>query len=215
MQWLFFDLDGTIIDTEPVAAATGKELLAAMGIQLTQEDARLVSGRTWHSALTLLYARHTFPQPFDTTFHSIRDVYRARIESNLVVVPGSIEAIQELSKTYKMACVSGSRRSEITWALEHIDVMRHFSFILGCEDYTESKPNPESYLLALNRAQCTAQDAIVFEDSAPGIAAGIAAGIQVVCITSTNHFGQDTQSAHLHVPDFRSVTPQLLASLKN
>jgi beta-phosphoglucomutase-like phosphatase (HAD superfamily) len=59
----------------------------------------------------------------------------------------------------------------------------------------------------------SAESTLIFEDSTPGIASGVAAGAKVVAIECTNYFKQDTSSAHHHISDLRPVTPDWVRQL--
>ena len=207
-------MDGTIVDTEPAAAKAVLECFAGWGLQLEQEDARYVAGRTWSSAFEFLFRKYQLPISEEKASHLIMERYREALALDLKRVPGSVEAIRSLVGHFKLALVSGSRRNEILWILDKLEIRDCFQVILGAEDYPHSKPEPDGFLKALEMMKEDPASGLVFEDSEAGIASGRAAGLWVVAVTSTNHFDYDLSGAHEKIRDLTGVTPAWISSLK-
>lgn len=205
IEAIIFDLDGTIIDTEPTAALAVEECFAEWDIPIQRDDASYLTGRTWENAFAFLFSKYTLPIPLPEAKQRLLGRYRQKIEENLTTVPGSIEAIQSLAERFPLALVSGSGRSEILWALTKLKVIHHFQIILGAEDYLRSKPQPDGYLKAMGILNKAPGSCLIFEDSTAGIASARAAGSWVVAVTSTNHFKQDLALAHLKIKDLTPV----------
>lgn len=205
IQTIFFDLDGTLIDTEPTAALTVQKCFEEWNIQVKPADTAYVTGRTWDSALEFLFQQYTPPLPYAAAKKQILSRYREELEKNLITVPGSVQAVETLSKTYPLALVSGSERAEILWALKKLKIDLCFQTILGAEDYPRSKPHPDGYLKAAEILQANAPQCLAFEDSTAGISSARAAGFWVAAVTSTNHFQQSLTEAHWKVPDLTPI----------
>lgn len=203
---ILFDLDGTIIDSEPAALQSILDCTQAWGVPVTKEDAASVAGKKWEVAFDLLYAKHQMPLPQEEASRLIVARYKELVHSSLQVVPGSVAAVQDFAKHFQLAVVSGSLRSDIFWALEHLKIIQHFQHILGSEDYPLSKPAPDGYLKAIKLFGADPKHTLIFEDSAPGIASAQAAGVKVVAITSTNHYGHDQSTADAHIKNFEGIT---------
>lgn len=213
IEWVVFDLDGTLIDTEPSAAKAIKRTFKEWGITVTVEDASFVTGRTWDSAFQFLFNKYQLPIPQEDAVQKVLDNYRLSLETELTLVPGSVEAVESIAARYPIGLVSGSHRREILWALEKLKIHQHFKVILGAEDYPRSKPAPDGYLSAISKMKFSAQKTLIFEDSTAGIASARAAGAWVVAITGTNHFRQDTSQAHHHISDLSKVTAEWVKDL--
>ncbi len=202
---ILFDLDGTIIDSEPLAFKAILECGQKWGVPVAPSDAAQVAGKKWEVAFDLLYNKFKMPLPKGEASRAIIERYKELIKEELGTVPFVVEAIEDFAKNYRLALISGSHRAEIIWALTKLNVLQHFEVILGAEDYAESKPAPDGYLKALDMLGIPPSEALIFEDSNAGITSGKAAGIRVVGITSTNHFHFDQSASDLLIENFKGV----------
>lgn len=213
IETIIFDLDGTLIDTEPAAALAVERCFKNWKLEIDPKDAAFVTGRTWANAFDYLLGKYKLPVTRELALDQVIDVYRQALEKNLPLVPGSIAAVKALAPHYPLGLVSGSHRREILWALGKMGVLTHFSTILGSEDYPASKPAPDGYLAAMKIMKTDGKHTLVFEDSTAGIESARTAGAWVVAITSTNHFSQTTKKAQLEIPDLSPVTAEWVKDL--
>lgn len=204
---ILFDLDGTIIDTEPAAARALRTFFASHQIQISADDSLVIVGRTWESALRLLQPRYPLLVSPEEAQQRVSALYREILESeeSLAVVPGVIEAIRDLGKQYRIGLVSGSLKREILWALDELGITECFECILGGDEYPESKPSPVGYLTALKKMGMPADQAVVFEDSLAGVTAATQAGCWVIAVTGAHLTPQPLHAAHHSIVDFRDV----------
>jgi HAD superfamily hydrolase (TIGR01509 family) len=215
IKTILFDLDGTLVDTEPAAAYAVSQAFKSWDVDVTGEDAAYVTGRTWEKAFEYLFRKYKLPVSLDVAAEFVIGEYRKALREKLVVVGGGAEAVQALAPSYPLGLVSGSHRQEIFYALDFLKIRRHFKVVLGAEDYKKSKPDPEGYLQALKLLGAKAEETLIFEDSEPGIASARAAGAWVVAISGTNHFRQNTSAAHHSIADLSGVSPQWVAALES
>jgi HAD superfamily hydrolase (TIGR01509 family) len=210
---IIFDLDGTLIDTEPTAARAVERCFQDWKITPDAGDSAYVTGRTWANAFEFLFSKYKIPLSKEQAITQAVDLYRKLLEENLPLVPGSVAAVEALAPHFRLGLVSGSHRREILWALGKMGVLKHFQVVLGSEDYPKSKPAPDGYLAAMKTLKTEGARTLIFEDSTAGIASGRAARAWVVGITSTNHFSQSTNQAHDHIADLRPVTAEWVTNL--
>jgi HAD superfamily hydrolase (TIGR01509 family) len=213
IKTVLFDFDGTLVDTEPSAVSAVKKCFQKWNLKIVSEDASFVTGRTWDSAFEFLFSKYALPIEKSSAKKEILDLYHREIETNLVVVPGSIEAVHSLAQNYPLGLVSGSPHADIIWALTKLGILNHFKIILGAEDYPRSKPAPDGYLKAAAYLKTKPSECLVFEDSTAGIGSAKAAGMWAVAITSTNHFSQDVSLSDFRTQDLRPINSKWVQHL--
>jgi len=179
---VLFDLDGTLIDTEPMLIKAIKTLIEKRGGTLTQEKAQsLVLGRSAHDIYQEIHL--TFPGLFssDEDIESgIEDIYVEYCRENDILIPTSIELLKKLARHFPVAIVSGSHTRTVKEAAEHMGVADLLSLCLGSDDYPNGKPDPGCFLKAASILGVTPEECLVFEDSEAGVAAARNAGMYCV-----------------------------------
>lgn len=179
---VFFDLDGTLVDTERVAVETLEAYFREKGMPIRPADRDAIIGRKWSWGVEYLLQRYPAPPGANAAIveAEVLQRYRQRLRAELPPMLGAKEFVESLAGRCRLICVSGSHRSDIQFALEASGVWHHFERIVGCEDYDQSKPSPEAYLTALAQAGVAADQAIVFEDSEAGVRSALMAGLKVI-----------------------------------
>jgi HAD superfamily hydrolase (TIGR01509 family) len=99
-------------------------------------------------------------------------------------IPEVLEIIQAQHGKIPFAVVSGGRRNSVVNSLTTLGLLDKFETIVGAEDYKNSKPAPDAYLIAAARLGVAPKDCLVFEDTDMGIQAATAAGMASVKIAS-------------------------------
>jgi beta-phosphoglucomutase len=180
---LLFDFNGTISDDEGVQCAIFRELFAAQGRPLDeQEYFDELAGRSDPEIVERwLGAGH--PAAAEVLERRVQ-LFRERAGDGSTVPQHVREAVLRAAERAALAIVSGAARSEVETVLRAagLDV---FDVIVSAEGVTRGKPDPEGYLLALEQLRVQAADAVAIEDTPPGIAAAKAAGLRCVAVLGT------------------------------
>lgn len=197
---LLFDNDGVLVDTEPLYFHASREILAELGVDLTEElfiKHFLMEGRgAWHLAVEC-----GLPEE-EVSRHRRRrnELYSSYLETEPILIEGVEEVLEELGKSYRMAVVTSSKPEHFEKIHNRFDLLRHFEFVLTREMYERSKPCPDPYLLAIAKLGLQPEECLVVEDSYRGLQAAKAAGIPCVIIPTRLTRGSDFSSA-VHVLD--------------
>ena len=130
-------------------------------------------------------------------------------------VPGALEFMQALkAEGIRTAIVTSSHNVKMANAYKaHPELLELVDVILTSNDFSKSKPDPECFLKGIEVLGGTAEEAIVFEDSLHGIAAGRAAGAKVVGLTTTNKSEVLTPLCDMVIDDFTSIDVDTISKL--
>lgn len=182
-QAVIFDLDGTLIDTEPVWESVRRELAAQDGIEWPESASRAMMGmstREWSAYMAdvvgigptaELAARRTI------------DGLVERYDRDLPVLPGAREVVRRLAAHWPLAVASSSPRDLIEHALQALGVRDLIAVVRSTEEGTaRGKPAPDAFLWVADQLDAEPARTVVIEDSAGGIQAGLNAGMAVVAV---------------------------------
>jgi len=181
---ILFDFDGVLADTEPVHWACWAEVLRPFGAVLTWEYYRDHGiGIDDKEMLRMLAALASPPLDWRTLFAEYprkKELFRGRVLAHPPFDPALDAFLGELHRAYRLAVVTSSARGEIDPLLAAGGLRRHFDALVGAEDVTRYKPDPEPYRKAAELVGARAP--LVVEDSAAGLASGRAAGFAVLAV---------------------------------
>ena len=179
---VLWDMDGTLVDTEPYWMHAQDELVAAWGGEWSHEDAlTLVGAGLWHAAR--VFRSRGVHLTEDEIVDHLTDRVLEQIETNGTPWrPGARELLLELREagvTTALVTMSVRRMAEHVAAQLGFD---GFDTVVSGDDVTHAKPHPEPYLVAAERLGVDPADCIAIEDSAPGSASAVAAGAVVIAV---------------------------------
>jgi HAD superfamily hydrolase (TIGR01509 family) len=184
---IFWDNDGVLVDTEGLYYRATREVLATVGVSLSEEayvDMFLRDGTgAWH----LAEARGVAAAEVAILRRRRDDLFATFIDAGPTAIDGVADVVRRLSQRFRMAIVTSS---------EHFDRIHRdpaflalFEFVLTPAHYRFSKPHPDPYLLAIERSGLRPQDCLVIEDSERGLRAAKSAGLS--CWVVPSRFTRD------------------------
>ncbi len=179
---LIYDFDDTIVESERINDVLFSGLLEReYGISLTREELDCLYGFPWSGVFDWLEQHRPLGRPREEVWRRFMEVKREYLSRNTLRVASGIERMLELPVT--QGIVSGSTREELALMLANIGIRADsVALILSDDDCPRGKPDPQGYLMALERLRVQPHQAIVFEDSEPGIEAARRAGIPVAFV---------------------------------
>jgi beta-phosphoglucomutase len=186
---ILFDFDGVLADTEPIHFACWREVLADFGIDLAMSRLPEFVGVADRAMLERLGAERHPPISADELWPSYarkQRLFRSRVQSRIGVEQPvrteTVELLNALSLDYKLAVVSSSHRSEVEPVLERAGIRPLFQALVCGMEIPNLKPAPDPYLRAAELL--SADRPLVVEDSDAGVAAGLAAGFEVLRVSA-------------------------------
>ncbi len=184
VEAILWDNDGVLVDTECLFFESTRRTLATIDIQLSREQFLDLSMRQGRSAFDLAVERGWSKERVKTLKRERDLLYSEMLRNQTRVLPGVAETLNALHGRMRMAVVTSSQRQHFNVMHADIGLTRYFEFVLAREDYGRSKPNPEPYLLALERLGMRAEHCVAVEDSERGLAAARAAGLRCLVIAN-------------------------------
>lgn len=200
---VFFDLDGTLLDSEVLYVDAVQLALARDGWWLSQPKCQeLVYGRGWtdiYSEVCRLFPRaYTRIEDMEVV---VRDVFLELRRSRDIIIRSSADLLRRLAERYPVAVVSGSPRTDVKRGIEELGIGSLLQFYLGAEDYHPGKPDPICYLTAAARMGVLPETCLVFEDSSAGVTAAKVASMYCVGLQRPGRPAQDLHLADAVVED--------------
>ena len=174
-----FDCDGTIVDSMPLHYIAWKTALAEWNCSFPEELFYAWGGRPVDEIISTLNTMNGLHMPVEAVGTRKEGLYFDLL-AQLKGIPEVLEHIEAQYGRIPFAVVSGGRRNSVVRSLTTVHLLDKFETIVGAEDYTNSKPAPDCFLLAAERLNVAAQDCLVFEDTDLGIQAATAAGMASV-----------------------------------
>ena len=184
LEAVLFDMDGLLVDTEPLWFETETEVMARLGAPWTKQDQeRLLGGSMEHTVGYLLSKAARPAPPAEVARWMMDGMLRRAAAGRVIIRPGARELITEVAAAgIPCALVTGSQR-EFTDAVLKSTGLTFTASVTG-DDVTRPKPDPEPYLLAAKLLDAAPERCVALEDSPSGVTSATGAGCQVIAVPS-------------------------------
>lgn len=204
-----FDMDGVIIDSEPIHFEVDIETMEHYGLSITHEQLERFVGMTNPEMWAILKQEY----PLTDTVEEIIEVQLAsKISklraSNLTPIDGIAQLLHELNRSnIPIGLASSSPRRFITEVLSKFQIERYFQAVVSGEEVDKGKPAPDVYYEAARQLGVAPESCVVIEDSRNGIRAAKAAGMKCIGFVNENSGNQDLSAADRIVTSIREINP--------
>ena len=197
---IFWDNDGVLVDTERLFFSATQKILATVGVILTKEqyiDLVLIQGKgAWH----LAREKGVSPGYIEHLRNERDTLYSKLLSQDCKIIEGTKEVLEALHERYVMGIVTSSRKNHFELIHRSSGLLKYFNFFLTGDDYTKFKPNPEPYLLAVEKSGCKKEECVAIEDSERGLRSAKSAGIRCMVIpnelTKNGNFAEADNVLH-------------------
>jgi len=187
---VIFDMDGLLIDSEPLWRKAEMEVFAKVGIRLTEDDCKETMGYRLNEVVDLWYAR----QPWEGL--SKREIEEGILDrvSELILSKGKImegvnKTIQScMDLNLKMAIASSSPMKLIMSVVKLLGMERNFDVLHSAEFEPYGKPHPAVFISTAKKLGVSGHNCLVLEDSLHGVISALAAKMKVVAIPDPLQF---------------------------
>jgi beta-phosphoglucomutase family hydrolase len=211
---VIFDMDGVIVDSEPIHIEAEKRALLKYGVKITTEELRMYTGTTAEFEFNDLIRKYKLNANAETLFNEKMDIMFRLLEKGIEPTKGVTDLIKNLKQQgFKLGIATSGHRKLAHYYLNKLGMASFFDTVVCAEDITRSKPDPEIFLKAAQRLGVEPAKCVVIEDAKLGIEAAAKAGMKRIGYRNPNSGNQDLSKADFIVSDFTRLTPRLIIEL--
>lgn len=213
IELIIFDCDGVLVDSERITNQVFAEMLNEIGIRMTLDDMfEHFVGRSMDQCIGLVSELLGHKPPDDFV-----EVYRLRskaaLESSLTVVPGIVEALNEIEFSYCVA--SSGDHDKMRTTLGIVGLLPRFEGkLFSVTEVERGKPAPDVFLYAAHKNNVEPSACIVIEDTPTGVTAGVAAGMKVYGYSALTPAARLLEAGAHRVFDNMLELPSLIRSVR-
>lgn len=211
---ILFDMDGVLVDSEPLFLSAINRLLEQDGVTpiSVEENERFLIGTTIGETWRQLKLNRPLPLPTEQYIQRYDEIVRQVMMEELAPQPGVRELLDTCNRRgLPKAVASSSLHMWVDLKLNAIGLTGAFDAVLGGDDVTRGKPEPDIYVKAAGQLGVPPQECIAIEDSPVGISAAVASGAYTIAVRTEYTKNLDVSMAHLILESLVDFDLSLLA----
>lgn len=213
---VIFDMDGVLVNSEPLHHEVSLVQFEQLNIEVTNEIFATFTGNSNKMIYQKIKDRFQLDYEIEDLIAAKNRLFIEAFDNkeDLHLMPGVKDLIVDLYFNGMQLVVASSSEMEIIdKVFERFDLNQYFTHKVSGNDFPESKPNPAIFLKAAELAQTPVENCIVIEDSTNGIKAAKAAGIYCIAYKSEGVDTQDQSLADVVVYDYNKLNYQILKNI--
>ena len=216
IQAAIFDMDGVLIDSEPLWRASHIAALASYGVTITEDHVRAMAGKRTDEVMRHWRENYELDQVSDSALE--KDVV-SRVQEKIRLVGQELPGVRELIALFAnhhvpLAVASSSAPEVIETVLDKLSLADQFLVVHSAKYEEKGKPHPGIFLTTARRLAVSPTHCLVFEDSLNGVRAALAAGMTCVAIPEpVNINNPEFQKADLVVSSLADLSWEIVAEL--
>ena len=210
---VIFDMDGVMIDSEPLWEKTERILLARRDIEYSPTYRDQIVGLNQNDSGRLLINTFELEETVEDIISERVEILTAIYEEELEVVLDLIPLLDNLRDSkFKLAVASSSPLRVINFVLDMFSLQEYFPVVVSGECTENGKPHPDIYLHTAKRLEVEPSECVAIEDSINGVKSAKAAGMYCIAIPDKRLSQMEFQNADIIVPNLNRISPDLINS---
>lgn len=218
LKAVLFDMDGVIVDTEPLHRKAYFQTFKDLNISVSEEFYTSLTGTSTKKATSMIKEEFNLEVSPEEIATSKRKYFKQYFDTDpdFDLLPGVRELIiNYYENNIKLVLASSASMNTINWVFDKFDIAKYFMGKISGADLEESKPNPEIFIKAAEIADEPRENCMVIEDSTNGIIAAHRAGIFCAAYKSEHSKMQKYDLAKITTTDFSELEPQKIEKYFN
>ncbi len=206
---IIFDMDGVIIDSEPLHKEIEMSVMQELGLSISEKEYQGFVGTTSKSMWSQIIDKYNLDIAVDEAIARSREKYFYYLHhtDQPRLVPGVLAFLNELNQhNIKILLASSSTQENINLVLNKHQIAGYFQHKVGGDQVENGKPDPEIFLLAAKEAKTLPSQCLVIEDSRNGVAAAKAAGMKCIGFKDPAHNQQLLYDADLVIDSMEKLS---------
>lgn len=215
-QCVIFDMDGVIINSEPIHQECERKIFKMLGVTVSDEDHNALVGATDETMWTKIGSLYDLPIKVHEAIQLKKSLYLEYLKQETYIkpIPYVSELIANLYKNgFALALASSSPHEQIEFILSGFELKCYFHTIVSGEDVAEGKPHPEIFLKAAEFVGAVPGSCVVIEDSYNGVMAAKSANMKCIGFVNPNSGNQDLGKADKIVHSFKEVSVAMVKGM--
>jgi len=201
-----FDMDGTLVDSEKLKGQALSGTCSLFGGKADIQIYKDVMGEEWNQVTRYFFEKANIHPDIDDFNREFRKKYEVLLLLKLTPNPNVKNLLEQLkAKGKKLGLVSSASAWMIEQVLSQLDLFHFFDVIIGKEQVSKHKPDPEAFLLALDQLSLLPSEVLVFEDSNAGIIAANKAHCDAIAFRHAFNENNDLHMAMKIISDYKEV----------
>jgi HAD superfamily hydrolase (TIGR01509 family) len=215
IEAVVFDLDGVLIDSEPVWEQVRRQVVASRGGHWAPDAQKRLMGMSTGEWARYLAGDLGVDLPPETVAALVIDQMKARYASQVPFMPGAADAVRRLAARWPLGLASSSPPDLIGAVLDAAGLRDCFAVTMSTEQVAHGKPAPDIYLAVTSRLGRPPERCAAVEDSANGLRSAAAAGLRVIAVPHPKYPpGPDALAlAGLVLTSLAGLTPEAVSRL--
>jgi len=207
MKAVIFDMDGVIIDSEPIHLEVDMQTMQNLGCDISVEELEKYVGTTNEYMLTEIKKNYNISESIEEILsYKLEMTKKKIIQSNLEPIEGIRELLSDLkNKNIPTAIASSSPRDFINVVISKFKLQDYFKYIVSGEDVVSGKPSPDIYIETAEKLALSPKDCTVIEDSRNGVLAAKSAGMKCIGFQNINSGNQDLSKADIIIKSITEI----------
>ena len=205
---VIFDMDGVIVDTEPVHHFAYYQHFNELNIEISDEMYRSFTGNSTRNIFQKLKSQFDLQEDVEDLILRKRHLFNEAfdLKEDLYLIEGVEELIKDLhANGIQLIVASSASNVTINRVFTRFNLHQYFTHIVSGEDFPKSKPHPAIFEHAASLSVAPKENCIVIEDSTNGIQAAVSAGIYCVGYDSFHSKDQDLSKANVVIRHFNEL----------